>query len=210
MLVFRLINWPDTLQELGYPVPWNRLHFLEVMYSRKERSERVYNPAYMIRSDKSYAGRSKAEYQADKQFSPWWENRTNLRPKVGMSLNDYYEVLIKCYGIGSFLAGQAIADLKYVEPLKSASDWSTFACSGPGSRRGLNRLLGRPIKQAWKELEWRKELRCFQEAFNSRWPWEPIHGQDANNVLCESDKFLRARSGQKCSLRKFKPRSGAT
>jgi hypothetical protein len=34
--VARFINWPDTLAEIGYPVPWNlnREHFLAVMAVR--------------------------------------------------------------------------------------------------------------------------------------------------------------------------------
>jgi hypothetical protein len=42
-------------------------------------------------------------------------------------------------GLGPFYIGQIIADLKYVEPLKSAKDWWTYCVPGPGSQRGLNR-----------------------------------------------------------------------
>jgi hypothetical protein len=47
--------------------------------------------------------------------------------------------------MGSFQSGQVLANLKYGQ-LKSAADWWTFAASGPGSRRGLNRVLGVPQK----------------------------------------------------------------
>lgn len=31
----RAVNWPDTLAELGYPVPWNSEHFKAVIRSRQ-------------------------------------------------------------------------------------------------------------------------------------------------------------------------------
>ena len=42
---------------------------------------------------------------------------------------------------GGFISGQIVADMKYVAPLRDAPDWWNFAVSGPGSRRGLNRVL---------------------------------------------------------------------
>jgi hypothetical protein len=65
--------------------------------------------------------------------------------------------------LGSFIAGQVIADLKYVEPLRSAEDWETFAVSGPGSRRGLNLVLGRRADQKWDETYWFEALSKLRE-----------------------------------------------
>jgi hypothetical protein len=55
--------------------------------------------------------------------------------------------LCECHGVGEFLGGQIIRYLKYVLPLKSATDWDSFVARGPGSERGANVLYNRPIEQ---------------------------------------------------------------
>ncbi len=76
-----------------------------------------------------------------------WQARKTLRPRPGERLAEYHGRLKMRRGLANFMSAQIIADLKYVEPLRSANDWVTFAAPGPGSMRGLNRVLGRPVKQ---------------------------------------------------------------
>jgi hypothetical protein len=155
LAVARFVNWPDTLAEIGYPVPWNPEHFLTVMAARAERGDQLAGPAYMIRADNKNPGRITAEYQATEVFKPLWRARKE-RPTPGLSLARYFARLSDFHGMGGgFMSGQVIADLKFVEPLRSASDWMSFAVSGPGSRRGLNRILGRPLNAPRSETAWR-------------------------------------------------------
>lgn len=194
MVAARFINWPPTLVHLGYPVPWEPERFRAVMSGRSGKS---YTGAYMIRSDKEWAGRPKHDYLATAQFSPLWEKRETLRPRPDDTLNSYHMTLGQFYGMGSFMAGQVVADMRYVEPLRSARDWMTFATSGPGSRRGLNRLLERGVDDPWTEDEWRGSLARLQTRLNDALRWdEPLHGQDAQNCLCEFDKWERVRLGE--------------
>ncbi len=133
-------------------------------------------------------------------FSSLWERRETLRPRPGDTLNSSHMTLGQLFGLGSFMAGQVVADLRYVEPLRSASDWETFACSGPGSRRGLNRALGRLVQSPWTEEEWRLEAERLRVWFNGEWidrfGLERLHGQDLQNALCEWDKYERVRLGE--------------
>jgi DNA adenine methylase len=102
-------------------------------------------------------------------------------------------------GFGSFLAGQVVADLKYDSPLNRAPDWWTWAASGPGSRRGLNRVLGRPKSSPWDETEWLQSLQRLHEIIGPRIAaagMPEIHMQDLQNCLCEWDKFERVRLGE--------------
>jgi hypothetical protein len=194
MVVARHLNLPASLEELGYPVPWNRDHFVATCATRKARGDKNFNGAYMIGTSGSTI--EKAVYIADRIFTPMWERRDMLRPRLGDTLNSYHTVLGQLYGLASFLAAQVIADLRHHEPLCRATDLHTFAASGPGSRRGLNRVLGRDKNTPWKEEDWRLTLARLHSAI------EPlvkdagmpvIYAQDLQSVLCEADKYWRCK-----------------
>jgi hypothetical protein len=79
---------------------------------------------------------------------PAMGDRKKLRPRSGTLQSEYHKRLMEYDGLGSFIAAQVIADLKYMPPFFDenigiptafADDWYSFAASGPGSRRGLNR-----------------------------------------------------------------------
>lgn len=209
MVVARFINWPETLEDLNYPVPWSASRFLMVMAERKRRKLKSYTGAYMVRADREH--KDKAAYQEEVVFTPMWNARERLRPKEGDTLRSYHVLLGQFHGLGSFMAAQVVADLKYVWPLLSASDWAPFAASGPGSRRGLNRVLGRPRDASWSEEDWWLEenrLRADMVTLGVMRDLgeERLHGQDVQNVLCEFDKYERVRLGEGKPRSKFNGR----
>lgn len=199
MCMARFLNLPDSLGEIGYPVPWNRTRFLQVLKSRKTKGLRNFNAAYIVSTSGMVI--AKELYIADYLLTPLWRDRKNLRPKVGDTLNAYHMLLGQWRGLGSFMAAQVVADMKYVDPLKTASDWWSFAASGPGSRRGLNRVLGRSKDSPWKEDDWRLELARLQKHIDLDVP--DLHAQDIQNCLCEFDKYERTRLGEGRPKRKF-------
>ena len=58
MAMARAINWPDTLEEIGFPERWDPTVISNVMVARKARGEKVYTGAYMLRSDKEHADKA--------------------------------------------------------------------------------------------------------------------------------------------------------
>jgi hypothetical protein len=95
------------------------------------------------------------------------------------------------------MAAQVIADIKPYGLLKTAADWFTFAASGPGSRRGLNRVLNRSVDSPWDEGAWRHELAGLHKAVLPYLQDMPsLDAQNLQNCLCEFDKYDRARLGQ--------------
>jgi hypothetical protein len=211
MTVARLVNRSETLAELGYPVPWNRRHFLEVMAARGKGE--AYGSAYMIHAD-SKMGRPTPAYQVEVIFEPLWSRRADIRPRRGDTLAAFDAIFRQLQnnkiieGLGPFYIGQIIADLKYVEPLKSAKDWWTYCVPGPGSQRGLNRILGRAVKASWDEAEWRAEMRRLHQDIAldlEELGIGRLHRQDLNNLLCEWDKYERTRLGEGKPKRKFVP-----
>lgn len=109
--------------------------------------------------------------------------------------------------MGDFHTAQVVADVKYVGKLRHASDWWTFAASGPGSRRGLNRVLDHPTDAPWKESDWFHQLYVLRKAIApalAKAGLPQIHAQDLQNCLCEFDKYERIRLREGNS-RKFSP-----
>jgi len=124
---------------------------------------------------------------------PLWAERKHFH-KERNSLESLHGMLMQYDGLGSFIAAQVVCDLKYIQPWLGAPDWQTFAASGPGSRRGLNRVLGRAPDTPWREMDWRMVLeeladKAAIKKFN-------LHNQDLQNCLCEFDKYERARLGE--------------
>lgn len=194
--VARLVNWPETLSAIGYPVPWNATRFMNVMNARAARDQQLYSGAYMISTHG--VKMNKAKYLAAEALTPMWKNREEIRPRKGELLFDLHQRLINCRDLGTFMSGQIIADLKYAAPYRKAADWQSFAASGPGSRRGLNRICGVDINDPWNEDYWKSELLMLLGSVNPRLPkiMEPLHAQDLQNCLCEFDKYERVRLNQ--------------
>ncbi len=198
MVVARFVNWPDTLAEIGYPVPWNPDRFIEAVDGRMRREEKAWTGAYMIRAQPGYPG-TKAEYLAKEVFAPLWEDRRKLRIVQHGTLAEAYVRLMPYRDMGSFMVGQVIADLKYTPRLRKAEDWWTWATPGPGSKRGLNRVVGRDVKSKWTDSDWfacltelRREISPMMKEAGLR----KLHAQDLQNCLCEFDKLERVRHGE--------------
>ena len=203
--VARLLNLPDCLQELGAPLSWNHKRFVRVLNERKKRGDRVFNAAYIVSTNG--IAQDKIEYLAESVLDSLWINRKFLRPKNGDSLGGWHMVLGQMQGFGSFMTAQVIADMKHVEPLKQAVDWNTFAASGPGSRRGLNYVLGRERKAPWTEDDWRLALlRLYNEIrpmFQEK-GLPDLDAQNLQNLLCEWSKYWRAATEGKMPKQKYR------
>ena len=197
MCVARLVNWPDTLVVLRYPIPWHPQHFIEVLERRKGLGEKVFTGAYMIHAGPDNIG--KARYLAAEVLSPLWQDREKVRPVEDDRLSDFYTRLSGYKDMGSFMTGQVVADVKYVRPLLCAKDWWAWATPGPGSQRGLNRVMGNDVKAPWKRTDWQKCLGKLQEKINKKVTeagFPKLHAQDIQNCCCEWDKYERVRLGE--------------
>lgn len=189
IILGRTINWPETLEALGFPYIWDKSYYKGVLDLRMARREKVYTGAYMITAGPT--GVTKNDWvlgNADTYFN----KRPILNP---YSLEESWETLQQYPCVGPFIAGQIVADLAYTSHLSDARDWHTWAALGPGSMRGLNRLWGRNLKFHITQEQGLEEMREVQSALKKITPMD-IHIRDVQNCLCEFDKYERVMFGQ--------------
>lgn len=219
LAIARYINWPDTLQFLmdtGYSWPGDELFSPEnlgrALDFRSFEGEKVYTGAYMIRAESNpkaeWYSWTKQQYIARIVIGRLWENRadwqTALQP--GQFNPDWptMEGVWKMFqtpryiGWGPFMAYQVCVDLRHTRYLQNAPDINSWAALGPGSRRGLNRLAGRPVDYPLNQEQGLAEmLTLWREQDQWRAPWvPPIELSDIQNALCETDKYLRVSRGE--------------
>lgn len=199
MVVARVINWPPSLEAGGYPVPWKPKRWVVALDARKAAGEKVFTGAYMIRGVEAN-GATKVQYLAEQVLGPLWARRDAGRAAFGGdNLQQAHEWLLGFYGMGSFLAAQVVADVKHTPLLAGARDWWTWAAPGPGSLRGLNRVLGRAVDDPWNASDWLREIQVLRTGLNAVLRANKIAkvcAQDTQNVCCEFDKYMRVKLGE--------------
>lgn len=115
------------------------------------------------------------------------------------------------FGGEGFMAKEVLQDFLLALPsgvYQGRRDWSPV---GPGARRGLNRLAGRPATSALSESVAIAEVQAIHEAVAPWWEARfhtELTAHDVQFCLCEFDKYERALGGGK-PKRTFTPRSRA-
>lgn len=204
MVVARLLNLPSSLAAVeralfGRTIVWKPEVFVATLHAAR-KSQKIFNAAYIVSTNGHKM--DKVTYLADRVLTPLWAQR-KLAPAAMRSLAEFHTWLTQFDGLGSFMAAQVVADIKHdpKSPLTMAPDFATFAASGPGSRRGMNRLYDRPVDGAWREHQWRECLQVLREhvlaAFtNDVALCEKLTAQNLQNCLCEFDKYMRVKLGE--------------
>ena len=206
----RAVNKPSTLAELGFPVPWDADQFKTTIRCRQAAKLKTFrSDAYGLRV--SGEGGELAEALCVHVLNPLWSKREYFRPRPADTLGFFAGRLAKVPNMGSFFAAQVVADLKYVQ-LRDASDWRSFALSGPGSRPGLDRVRSRAPRKYWsndpknQDEPWLPDFHAFCDAVR-----EPIRiatgleldNQDLQSVLCEFHKYCRGLGGDTKGLKRY-------
>ena len=195
MCIARLINKPSTLEALGYPHVFDPKRFKEVMNSL----EHPWGGAYIV----STCGRKqpKVDYMCELILS-WWGN--DLTVLHGSTLGAMFNRLTALNGLGSFMAGQVIADLKNTigHPLFKAEDWWTWSTHGPGSLRGMGWFFGHKVTPSRYDQGMVTIRKYVDERLDTYIPH--FSNQDLQNCLCEYDKYMRILNGTGRSKRKYK------
>ncbi len=183
-LFARLINWPDALDEVAGSIDAARV----VLLARAARGDKVFTGAYVV---PGVPGKNKVDSICDlidliASLAP-----TVMRP----SMRGTWAELMKFDGMGSFLAGQVVADLAHLPDGREWPDADTWAPLGPGSARGINRLRGIPKGKAVSQADFERLLAELIEVLRPQiatiWQDRRLQAMDIQNCLCEFDKYRR-------------------
>jgi hypothetical protein len=191
MTIARLVNWPETLEELGFPYEWSEEHFIGTIDRRHFSGKKTWSSAYIV-STNGHAT-PKPIYVARAVLNP-----ISARCAAGQwptPLRGLYGALRGFQGVGSFIAGQIVADAKNTVDSSwwDAEDWYEFVVPGPGSKRGLARLLGKPAPYTLSDTLFMKH---FDVAATAAREVAHLCRQDIQNCLCEFDKYMRVKLGE--------------
>lgn len=213
-LMARMINRPETLHAISGGKPFKSFdyeHALREMYGIKDSGSVVFTNAYIINGA---SGGPKIEQVlgAIRDCADAMRNSpTGTRFIDGTSMQITANNLHALRGVGSFIAGQVVADLRHVLGDVREGWWRdrmTWAPSGPGSSRGMKYLLGlaTPADMAGRgsDLSEKQFLPALRELikvaknhpkvgliFDER----GLEAHDIQNTLCETSKFIRVSYG---------------
>ena len=188
--VARMVNLPHSLARLGFPYGWNEQEFIRELAHQKSLGNKVWTSAYMITGGYSKGGEAK-EVIIGRVLNQLYK-QLQKDPVTDKDTLEVASYKVATPGIGSFLRGQIVADLKMVDmPLYRAPDWETWCAVGPGSTAGLNYLHGREHKYLG-EFQFREEVNRIRQIIDSE-TGITLCAQNTQNCLCEFSKFVRTK-----------------
>ena len=183
----RFFNLPESLEEVGFPEVWDPERIRDVLRRRMKRGEKVFNGAYIVRGNDGVdkiGGTVNTTLKPLVSDPPWVDED---------SMEETWKAIVPGYGFGSFMAGQVVADLRWALS-GSWSDRMTWAPLGPGSKRGMNRLIQHPIDQRMDQDGFVELLLWVIKVCEEQLPTsitDRLEAMDYQNCLCEYDKYNR-------------------
>lgn len=212
LCVARLFNWPDTLRRIGFVKKFSPDTMLDICHSIRIGGGKLFTGAYIVSTNGLKM--DKAEYVVRKVLAPLWDHRRYFhRYDIdGSSCAQWAELMGSFNGLGGFMVNQIITDLKYTPILRDAPDWRTFVIAGPGTKRGLNRLMKRGKNYLLSVNASYALLHLVRDAIGRQdVPGLSLickHFNDMNNLsncFCEWDKYERVRLGEGRPRALYKP-----
>jgi hypothetical protein len=192
----RHFNLPEALNTITGYVFENRkgidLASIKVeLRARKAAGLNIFNGAYMVRGIGEI---DKTEMVVERVVKPLIDNPPAIDH---VSMQQAVESLLPYWGFSLFMAGQVVADLRWATT-GSWRDRRIWAPMGPGSARGMNRLLDFAVKRPMSQATFLEELQKLIQVGTKQLPdvAKRLEAIDWQNTLCEYDKYSRCLLGE--------------
>jgi len=180
----RFLNLPKTLEHIRFPTRWNPESIKKQLHSFEKNNKPIWNSAYMVRGN---SAKSKIDSVVD----------YNVQPLINVvvhpsSMKETWQSVKASYGFGSFMSGQVVADLRWAMR-GTWADKKVWAAVGPGSSRGILRLMRQPAKSSMRQEEFDAEFPLVIDMFLGYAPkiYKRLESVDIQSCLCEFDKYER-------------------
>lgn len=168
--------------------------------------ERFWTGAYMVRGGAKGVRKADAVAEYLTSLAGKAQEITD-RIEETMSWAQGYYIMHQCYGFGGngFMGKEVLQDYilwRHEAGRKPLLDEATWTPVGPGARRGINRVLGRPLLAPMKEEEGLAVILELLEKIQPLWvdtfvaKAQPLTAHDIQFCLCELDKYERTRLGE--------------
>lgn len=184
----------------GLLTNWNEKAAVKLLRGLNEEGP-VFTGAFMIKAGNGEPGCKIPQICSCIQNV--WINRQQLLDEWDRgelsTLQDFHKRLCKFYGMGKFMAYEAVTDLRHTMFLRGAPDINTWANPGPGCRRGLFRLEGGTpgMDPHIKVDDPVGKMQELLKLANRKLPADipRLEMREVEHSLCEFDKYERARTG---------------
>lgn len=198
-IAFRWFNRIETgkiILPFFHPDMWNREKVKKILVNRKPLT----TGSYRIRTPRGMSNLDGLLFLIQSildDLDNLTENLINAK-----TIQEATSHLVKYKYLGSFMAYEIATDLRHTCVLNDATDINEWANPGPGSRRGLARLMNKD-KDAFDETEEEELVLLMQKLLKlSRDNWKEDHFSPAwemrevEHTLCEWDKHERKLHGE--------------
>tara|TARA_R100000789_G_scaffold29877_3_gene33587 strand:- start:548 stop:1516 length:969 start_codon:yes stop_codon:yes gene_type:complete len=198
--VFRMFGTMEMCEAIGgWQDIHNPRHLKRIARERLDNKQKVFTGAYIITNQ----GKKdpKENIVVDEFLFAIWDYRQLLSDIASRgSLQQMHQNLGKLqgWGGGGFMAYELVSDLRHTPVLRDATDINTWANAGPGAKRGLNRVFGRPLKFASSKHGWNEEMKKLLLKVNAlKHSYVPtLEMREIEHSLCEFDKYERVKNGE--------------
>lgn len=188
----RFLNKIETLEYVGFPQRWNPDKIVEKLRKYRDdpkvnQGQAVFNAAYMVR------GNSPERDKVHCVVHDYCHPLRGLQVETD-TMQGAWRQIEACYGFGSFMAGQVVADLRWAME-GNWSDRMSWAPIGPGSKKGMNTYQGRDASAPLSQEQFLSELLDVWADVLPQLPTELAYRlelMDLQNCYCERLKYEKA------------------
>lgn len=213
--LFRMVGTPEFAEHHGWVYDtngtWDSEKTKELIELRLSEGKKTFTGAYIIPNRGLKL--PKSEVVVDRFLKPIWKNRNEIAnvAQISFSLQETHAFLgnFDGWGGGGFMAYEVVTDLNHTPVLQETQDRFGWANAGPGARRGLNRIYGRPLKKRYPMKQLNEEMNhllSWAEALaGNHVPKNEIDMRVIEHSLCEWDKYQRVLLNEGRPRSKYNP-----
>ena len=206
--LFRYFGTIEFAEAIGWRHVWESEFVIKTARERNSAGLRVFTGAYIIPT----LGQRGPKYETVSNLilTPLWAHRHEIAQVAldSQSWETTSQRMRRLPGFGGtgFMTKEILQDTMHTHVLANAIDRNTWCPAGPGARRGLNRIHGRPIGTRVVEDNLVLEMRALFERADAYLPsyMPELELHDIQFQLCEFDKYERVRLGEGYPKSKYK------